>query len=265
MIDASATTRTRFVPFAYGFRPFFFAALCYASVSMMAWVWIRASGAMPLSSLPPSLWHGHEMLFGFIGAAIAGFLLTAVPSWTGSRGFTGWPLVLVSAAWLAGRIAFALAAYVPIGLLALLELLFLPALAVLVAPALLRAWNRNTPLLMVLLVLWLVDATFLYAAALHDLKLASTTLLVGIDIVLVLITVIGGRIVPAFTANALRRRGIAAPVRSQAALDVATVLSMVAIVVGDAMWPGLGTAGTLQHSPRCCMRAASQDGRDDIR
>ena len=76
----------RFVPFAYGFRPFFLAAGLYAVIAVAAWAGILAAGPAPFGAVPPHLWHGHEMLFGFVGAAIAGFLLTAVPSWTGSRG-----------------------------------------------------------------------------------------------------------------------------------------------------------------------------------
>ena len=247
----SAAASPRWVPFAYGFRPFFLAALLYAAIGIAAWLWVRATGAMPLAALPPALWHGHEMLFRFIGAAIAGFLLTAVPSWTGSRGFAGAPLVALCSLWLLGRIGFGFAARIPVTVLAWSELLFLPALAILIAPPLVRARNRNTPLLGVLLSLWLVDAVFLRALALQDLALASKTLLVGVDIVLVLITVIGGRIVPAFTANALRRRGIDARVRSYPALDAAVAISMIGIVALDATMPGERWSGILAGVAAC--------------
>ena len=113
-----------------------------------------SAGRAPFGSLPPHLWHGHEMLFGFIGAAIAGFLLTAVPSWTGSRGFAGAPLVLASALWLAGRIAFAGAAFLPWPVVAAIELAFLPLLAFLIGRSLIRERNRNFPMLVIVAVLW---------------------------------------------------------------------------------------------------------------
>ena len=70
---------------------------------------------LPLPNLPASLWHAHEMIYGFIGAAIAGFLLTAVPSWTGVRGFAGMPLMVLASVWLAGRVAFAASARTAVG------------------------------------------------------------------------------------------------------------------------------------------------------
>jgi uncharacterized protein involved in response to NO len=227
----------RWTPFAYGFRPFFLAALLYAPLAVLAWLWLRASGRLPLPELPPQLWHGHEMIFGFVGAAIAGFLLTAVPSWTGERGFAGKPLVLLTILWVAGRLAFACAAWIPLPALMAVELSFFPALAVLLAPPLLRARNRNTPLLFVIVVLWSMDAIFLYAALRADVPLAMTALRASIDVVLLLITVIGGRIVPAFTGNALRRRGIEAQVRSVLSLEITVIAAMALAVVIDIVAP----------------------------
>ena len=89
--------------FASGFRPAFLAAGFAALLLVPAWIGVLVFGAPLGSSWPPTLWHAHEMLFGFIGAAIAGFLLTAVPSWTGRRGFAGPPLVILLALWLGAR------------------------------------------------------------------------------------------------------------------------------------------------------------------
>ena len=101
------------------------------------------------------------MLHGFVGAAIAGFLLTAVPSWTGARGFAGTPLVLLATLWLAGRLAFAAASVLPLGLVALCDLAFMPTLGGILVTPLLRARNRNSPLLLVLAGIWLTDVVFL--------------------------------------------------------------------------------------------------------
>jgi uncharacterized protein involved in response to NO len=232
-----------FALFAYGFRPFFWAAGAYALLGLIAWLSIYLSGALPLHDQPSQLWHGHEMLYGFVGAAIAGFLLTAVPSWTGARGFAGTPLVLLISIWLAGRLAFAGAAVLPIALVALCELAFLPALAVLIGPPLLRARNRNTPLLLVLAVLWVADAVFMCALLRADALLARKALLGTLNVVLLLVTIIGGRIVPVFTANALRNRGEPADVRSCRWLDAATIAAMVAVVLFDTVAPWQPLAG----------------------
>jgi uncharacterized protein involved in response to NO len=83
MNEPKTLMNSRWVPFAYGFRPFFLLAGIYAAIGMSVWLWAYIAGWSPLPSLPPQLWHSHEMLFGFIAAAVAGFVLTAVPSWTG--------------------------------------------------------------------------------------------------------------------------------------------------------------------------------------
>ena len=239
---SGSTRRSDWVPFAYGFRPFFLAALAWAAIAMAVWAGIRAAGFSPLPGLPPQLWHGHEMIFGFVGAAIAGFLLTAVPGWTGARGFAGWPLVLLTLLWLAGRVSFALASRLPSWTVVLSELSFFLVLALMVAVPLLRSRNRNTPLLLVLGALWSIDATFLYAMVLGDLSLAASMLRVALDVVLVLITVIGGRIVPSFTANALRGQGVVAPMRKHVVVDVAAIASMILVVVVDVVAPTHGIA-----------------------
>ncbi|MBV6422617.1 MAG: hypothetical protein NAOJABEB_00400 [Steroidobacteraceae bacterium] len=228
---------SRFVPFAYGFRPFFLAAGLFAIIAIAAWVWIYATGATPLGELAPFLWHGHEMLYGFIGAAIAGFLLTAVPSWTGTRGFAGTPLVALTLLWLAGRIAFACAAGVPPAVLVICELSFMPLLAFLIGRTLLRTRNRNFPMLIIITVLWAIDAWYLYAIVAGDGALASRALRVGIDVVLLLITVIGGRIVPNFTASALRQRGVPVAITSRPLVERVTIGAMALAVGVDAVAP----------------------------
>jgi uncharacterized protein involved in response to NO len=237
MQATTTVSRRPLAIFSYGFRPFFLVAIAFACLAIPVWLVIRSAAVMPLPLLPPQLWHGHEMLFGFIAAAIAGFLLTAVPSWTGARGFAGWPLIALTIIWLSGRAAFALASELPSWVVALAELSFLPALAAMVAVPLLRARNRNTPLLLVLGALWFVDATFVCAMTIGAPLLASQMLQVGLDIVLLLITVVGGRIVPSFTASALRRRGIDKPARSEPVIEIPVIASMIALVAIDAIAP----------------------------
>jgi uncharacterized protein involved in response to NO len=185
------------------------------------------------------------MLYGFVVAAVAGFLLTAVPSWTGTRGFGGKPLVLLTALWLAGRVAFAVGEGLPIWAIALAELSFLPALACLLAPPLLRARSRNSPMLAVLGALWLIDVAFVVALDRADPLLAQRALHTAINLVLILVTVIGGRIVPAFTGNALRARGATTAISPRPTLDRFVIAAMIGVAVGDAVGAPLVLSGTL--------------------
>jgi uncharacterized protein involved in response to NO len=232
-MSAAATQSKRFALFAYGFRPFFLLAGCYAIVSVLLWLWLYRTGTSLLPSMPSQLWHGHEMLFGFVGAAVAGFLLTAVPSWTGSRGFAGLPLVALTVIWILGRVAFALGGRIPPAVLAVAELSFVPALLVLVAPPVMRTANRNLPLLFVLATYWCFDAVFLWAVQQADAVLARQMLLATLNLVLLLITVIGGRIVPAFTGNALRARGVEVSLRARPLIERLTIGAMAALVLAD--------------------------------
>ena len=91
-------------PFGLGFRPFFLAAGAAALGLMLAWVWQWHRGVAPSVPYGPIGWHSHEMLFGYLVAVIAGFLLTAVRNWTGHLTPAGWPLAALAAVWLAARI-----------------------------------------------------------------------------------------------------------------------------------------------------------------
>jgi uncharacterized protein involved in response to NO len=227
----------------YGFRPFFLGAGLLAALLVPWWAAWLAWG-VPLGTVwPPTLWHGHEMLFGFIGAAIAGFLLTAVPSWTGDRGFAGWPLATLAGLWAAGRIVIATATFWPSALVAGLDLAFLPGLAALLLPPLLRARNRNTPLLAVLAALWGTDILFYWGLAAQKVPLAHQALLLGIDVVLLLVTIIGGRIVPAFTSAALKQRGLAGALRVSPSLTPLAVGAMLLVIASDAVAPWSRLAG----------------------
>ncbi|HVW67754.1 MAG TPA: NnrS family protein [Steroidobacteraceae bacterium] len=229
----------------YGFRPFFLAAGLSAALLIPWWAGAFAWGVALGSHWPPLLWHGHEMLFGFITAAIAGFLLTAVPSWTGARGFAGRPLQLVAAVWLFGRILIATSVLWPRSLVAGVDLIFLPSLAGLVLPPLARARNRNTPLLAVLTALWATNVAFYWGLFRGDGQLSLHALTVGIDIVLVLVTVIGGRIIPAFTSAAFKQRGIAGTIHTWRGVTPAAIGVMLILTIVDLWRPDTPGAGVI--------------------
>ncbi len=191
---------------SYGFRPFFLAGSLHAALLVAVWVpWYLGMIAIP-SALPPLGWHAYELLFGFVPAIIAGFLLTAVPSWTGRRPVAGLPLLGLVGLWLAGQLAVALSASLPPTVVAALALAFLPVLAGVVAREIVAARNwRNLKVLAGVALLAAAQALAHYelwhfGAAAHGDRL-------GLAAILMLILIIGGRIVPGFTGNWLRQRG----------------------------------------------------------
>lgn len=229
--------------FGYGFRPFFLAA-CLAAVLLIPWWAASLEFGMPLATAwPATLWHGHEMVFGFIVAALSGFLLTAVPSWTGQRGYAGGPLLLLVALWLVGRLLVASSAHWPPLLTAGVDLAFLPVLALMLLPPLSRARNRTTPLLVALGALCGVNGLFYWAVGHGDAVYAHRALVAAVDIVLLLLTVIGGRIVPAFTASALKLQRDARPLRALPGISAVAITVMLAVILVDLTLPDTRLAG----------------------
>ncbi|TYO89244.1 NnrS family protein [Oceanicella actignis] len=191
---------------SYGFRPFFLSAGIWAALAMALWA-AMLTGREPLPiGLDPVSWHAHEMMFGYLGAVMAGFLLTAVPNWTGRLPVTGWPLAALAGLWLAGRAAMALGA--PAALAAAADLSLGAALLVFLAREILAGRNwRNLPVL-ALLGLWAAgNALFHLEAARGGFPAQGPGLRLGLVAAVMLIALIGGRIVPSFTRNWLVRRG----------------------------------------------------------
>lgn len=197
---------------SYGFRPFFLLAGLQGLWTMLAWTAFQLGLPVLPVAWPPSAWHAHELLFGYGFAAVAGFLLTAVPNWTGRLPLSGLPLAALAGLWLLGRLAVAAATFLPTGLLALATLAFPTALLAAVGREVVAGANRrNYP------VVGLVGLLFLAQLGFH-LELAQGAAApvaahAAIAVLLLLILLIGGRIVPSFTTNWLRhhRPGSALP------------------------------------------------------
>jgi uncharacterized protein involved in response to NO len=238
-------SRSQFALFNYGFRPFFLLAGLYAVIAMMLWLLALLLEVRLAADQPAYLWHGHEMLFGFISAAITGFLLTAVPSWTGQRGFSGLPLIILAIVWLSGRLLFIFQAYSPPALIMAVDLAFFPLLVLMLAPSLLRGKSRNLVFILFLLLLFVSNLIFHQATGLNDFALASNGLLLGINTVLLIIAIIGGRIVPAFTLSAMRRTDETFSIKPFPALDRAAIFSIALILLIDLIWPSSQVAGWL--------------------
>lgn len=226
----------------YGLRPFFLFAGLYAVLAMLVWTGWLALHAMngivlePMSHFPALLWHGHEMLFGYVVAVIAGFLLTAVPNWTGSPMLSRKPLMLLTAFWLAGRLAMWFGASLPGWLVAAVDVSFPILLGVLVVGSAWRQWApRNFVFIVVLFVI--STANFLVHAEVLGFfeDSARTGFVLGINVVLLLMTVVGGRIIPAFTSGALRSEGVT--LRTSNIIDKLAIACVLAVVISDLALP----------------------------
>jgi uncharacterized protein involved in response to NO len=188
------------------FRPFFLAASLWAAVALALWIALLFSAATLPSRFNPLEWHIHEMLFGFVLAAIAGFMLTAIPTWTGRRPVQGATLGALALLWLLGRIACATSALMPLWLAATIDLAFPFALCALAAREIFAAHNwRNLAMPLPIGVLGVADLLMYLAHAGIAIEPGLGWRL-GLAGILMLISVVGGRIIPAFTRNWLLKR-----------------------------------------------------------
>ena len=191
-----------------GFRPFFFFGPAWAVTALALWV-LAFSGVLNLpSAFEPLLWHRHEMLFGFVGAVVAGFLLTAIPNWTGRLPIAGLPLACLVGLWAAARAAMLFSASTGMAAAALLDVGFYLVLAGLAAREVLASKkNRNLPIVGIVLLLGVANAID-HAGAAGLLRDADLGVRAGISLVVMMISLIGGRIVPSFTRNWMVKQGI---------------------------------------------------------
>lgn len=190
---------------SYGFRPFFLLGSIYAGLDVLAWLPMFFGELSLTTAFSPPDWHVHEMLFGYVAAVIAGFLLTAIPNWTGRLPLQGNPLLGLVAAWLAGRVAVALSAEIGWLAAAAIDVAFLVLMAAAVAREIVAGKNwRNLKIVAVLALLAIDNLAFHLEA--HVEGNARYAARFGIGLVIFLIMVVGGRIIPSFTRNWLARR-----------------------------------------------------------
>lgn len=203
-------------PFALGFRPFFLLAGWFGLLFMVTSLGGFLTGIWHYNYFDLSLWHAHEMLFGFVVAVVAGFLLTAVRNWTGIATPTGWPLALLVLLWLLPRLLSALP--VTRELFALLDMLFLPVLAVVLFLNLRRAEQSRNYSVPVLLMLLAITNGAIHLEQLAYLEGYTEPMLhLAIVTVLAVIVLIGGRVMPFFIGSATgEKRGSIAWVESMA-------------------------------------------------
>jgi len=223
---------TGLAPFALGFRPFFLAAGIWAVLLMALWMLVLL-GSLELGAWSPMVWHGHEMLFGFTVAVIAGFLLTAAQNWTGIRTPSGTPLAWLFLLWLAGRLGFLIPGLPPT-LVALVDLAFLPVLAGVLALPILKARQlHNYPFPIMLLVLTAANTLVHLEALGWTASTASLGLHLGVYVVVTMIVVMGGRVIPSFTDNKLRTRARRWSVIERSVLPVTLAALLASLLAPD--------------------------------
>lgn len=227
-----------------GFRPFFTAGALYALIVLSLWVLILAGIIDYETHIAPSLIHGHEMIYGFGVAAIAGFILTAMPNWTNTAPLAGKPLIALFSLWLIGRLSLWAGTSLPYNFLATLDLLFLPVLAIYTARILIKTGNkRNLMLPGIFMILAIFNLCF-YLSDTGVVPHSSRTVLeAAISLLVLLITIIGGRIIPAFTRNALAAKGKSVDIVAPGKLSILCIIGTAIMMIGDLFvadnWPYL--------------------------
>jgi uncharacterized protein involved in response to NO len=221
--------------FSYGFRPFFLGGAVWSAACIILWI-PQFMGELSLrTAYTPLDWHIHEMLYGYVAAVAAGFLLTAIPNWTGRLPICGGPLAALAALWLAGRLVMLLSVQSGIALAALIDVAFLTTLAAVAAREIVA--GRNWRNLRVLAVLGLLIAgNIVFHAEVYAYGKADYGIRIGIGAVILLISVVGGRVVPSFTRNWLARQEKG---RLPAPFSRFDVVAIAVSAVSLVMWVGL--------------------------
>lgn len=230
---------------SFGFRPFFLLGALWAVVAMPIWILMLSGILVVPTGFTPVSWHAHEFLFGYLGAVIAGFLLTAVPNWTGRPPLVGWRLGGLVVLWAAGRVAIAISEMMPEILVAILDLAFPVILGALILREIVVSKNwRNLIVLGMLAVFALANLLFHLEAAQGAYAAQGLGLRLGLAAALMMIAVIGGRIVPSFTRNWLVKAGSdVQPASPMQRFDIAVLLVTIFTLAIWVVWPDQQNTG----------------------
>lgn len=227
------------------FRPFFLAAALWAALALALWILVFLTGGTLPSRFDPLTWHIHAMLLGFVPAAIAGFMLTAIPNWTGRPPIQGARLIGLVTLWLLGRIVCLISAMLPLWLAAFIDLAFPVALCAVAAREIIAARNwRN-------LMMPLPIAVLAIANLLMYLELAQFNVPTGLGwrialaAIIALVSAIAGRIIPAFTRNWLVKRQAAHLPAAHRRIDSAALATLHTGLLGWAFFPRLPLVGVV--------------------
>ena len=242
--------------FSMGFRPFFLAGASWAALAMLAWVLILTGHLALPTSMSAASWHAHESLFGYLGAVFTGFLLTAVPNWTGRPHIEGPKLAILLLLWILGRVAITFSTNLPLFAVALVDLSLLIATGLISLREIAAAKNwRNLVVVALIAGFVAANALFHWEVAQGIPAASGFGLRLGLAIAVLMISLIGGRIVPAFTRNWMVKRNKANPPAASGLLDkIALAVSLLALTVWVVVpsWQGTGllllTAGAVQFA-----------------
>ena len=217
---------------SYGFRPFFLLGALYGGAAILFWLPLFYGRLATSSAFAPVDWHVHEMLFGYLAAIVTGFLFTAIPNWTGRLPLQGLPLLSLVMLWSAGRLAVFVSGVIGWQVAAAVDCAFLLAVVGAAGIEVVAGRNwRNLKVLAPVSVLFAANAAFHIEAHFSGATDISRRLAIGAAIVL--ITIVGGRIVPSFTRNWLVREN---PGRLPAPLDRFDMVAVLATASALAAW-----------------------------
>jgi len=251
-----------------GFRPFFLGSAVWAAIGIPLWLAIYDGGNSLPSLLPPLIWHVHEMVFGFAAATVAGFLLTAIPNWTGRMPLQGWPLAILVLLWAAGRAGILLSAVIGAPTAAVADLAFPAAFLGVVAREIIAGRNwRNLPMLVALSLL-LIGNLLVHLDAIGIADTAELGNRIGVATLLMLISLVGGRIIPSFTRNWLtKNRPEVSPPLPESRVDHAVLGVTALALVSWAVAPGaVVTAwGTIIAGSAISLRMSRWQGHKTVR
>jgi uncharacterized protein involved in response to NO len=191
---------------SYGFRPFFLGAALWACIAMVLWIGLLSGFCNFAIGYGAIAWHAHEFLFGYIAAVMTGFLLTAIPNWTGRFPLQGMPLLALFLLWLAGRVAMLTTDRIGTGAAAIIDCAYLITLTAVISREIVAGSNwRNLRVAILVALTAIANIVFqaevlVYATPNYGLRLAVAA-------IVALIMVVGGRVTPSFTSNWLTRQG----------------------------------------------------------
>ncbi|ADJ24072.1 NnrS family protein [Hyphomicrobium denitrificans ATCC 51888] len=227
------------------FRPLFLAASLWSVLALAVWVLVLTQGLALPSRFAPIDWHVHEMLFGFIPAAIAGFLLTAIPNWTGRAPVRGLPLIGLVTLWVAGRIACFSSALLPVWMGVAVDSVFLLALGLVVTREIVLAGNYRNLIMPVPIAVLLIANILTHLEALGVQVPSGVGRRLGITAVVFLMSVIAGRIIPAFTRNWLMMRKAEKLPSAAGRFDAVAVATLALGLLGWVFFPASIASGAI--------------------
>ena len=243
--------------FIEGYRPFFLLAALNAWASMFPWLYMLSGGEVPTQGWPPQSLHAHEMIYGTVVAVIAGFLLTAVPNWTSTARVSGAPLIGLVLFYVAGRAGLVLSGSLNAVWAAGIDVTFLPLVAFFVGRPILQTRNwRNLPIVAVLLGLALANAAIHRGVLQSDHVMLRAGTYGSVYLVVTLMMIISGRVVPAFTRNALRRSGVEVHVSNRRIVGPLSIATACSALIVDLILPGsfVGAGFALVAAPLLLLR-----------